>query len=131
VTDISYLLLSTGLAWVMIMTAAELHTPTWTRAGARLAFGNRDELPARSALAARADRAARNMLENLVLFVAVFVAARSANVDAEPGAAVFFFARLAYFFTYLAGIPYLRSLIWGVAVLATAQIGLTAAGVLG
>jgi uncharacterized MAPEG superfamily protein len=131
VTDVHYLLLSAALAWIMIMTAAELHTPTWTRAGARLAFGNRDALPERSALAGRAERAARNMIENLILFIAVFVAARAAGVDARLGAAVFFFARLAYFVAYLAGIRYVRSVIWAVAVLAMAQIGLSAAGVLG
>ncbi len=63
--DLHYLLLSVGLTWLMIMVAAELRTPTWTRAGAKLAFGNREELPPPSALAARAERAARNMLENM------------------------------------------------------------------
>ena len=129
-TDVHYLLLSTALAWIMIMTAAELRTPTWTRAGARLAFGNREALPEPSALAGRADRAARNMMENLLLFIAVFVAARAAGADAKLGAAVFFFARLAYFFVYLAGIRYVRSALWAVALLATAQIGLFAAGLL-
>ncbi len=110
----------------MIMTAAELHTPTWTRRGAKLAFGNRDELPPRSALASRADRAARNMVENLVLFVAVFVAARAAGAEPTPGAAIFFFARLAYFVVYLAGIPYLRSLLWAVSLGGIAWMALSA-----
>jgi uncharacterized MAPEG superfamily protein len=127
-TDVHYLLLSTGLTWLMIMTAAELRTPTWTRAGARLAFGNRDVLPDASPIAARADRAAKNMLENMVLFVALFVAARSAGADPTTGAAIFFFARLAYFFTYLAGIVIVRSLIWGVALLGLGWIALGALG---
>jgi uncharacterized MAPEG superfamily protein len=130
VTDVHYLLLSAALAWIMIMTAAELRTPTWTRAGARLAFGNREALPEASALAGRAERAARNMMENMILFIAVIVAARSAGVDARTGAAVFFFARLAYFFVYLAGIQYVRTALWATAIVAMAQIGLLAAGVL-
>ena len=129
-TDVHFLLTSVALAWIMIMTAAELHTPTWTRAGAKHAFGNREALPERSALAGRADRAAKNMIENLVLFVALFVAARAANVDVTLGAAVFFFARLAYFVVYLVGVPYLRSALWGLSLLAMAQIGLAAAGLL-
>ena len=129
-TDVHYLLMSVALAWIMIMTAAELHTPTWTRAGAKLAFGNRETLPERSALAGRADRAAKNMIENLILFVALFVAARAANVNVTFGAAVFFFARLAYFFVYLAGVRYLRSAIWGLSLVAMAHIGLSAAGLL-
>src|SRR5688500_4905347 len=102
-TDIHYLVLSAVLTWIMIMTAGELHTPSWTRAGAKLVFGNREVLPERSPLAARADRAAKNMVDNLVLFVALLVAARAAGADATTGAAIFFFARLAYFGLYLAG----------------------------
>ncbi|MBP8806745.1 MAG: MAPEG family protein [Kofleriaceae bacterium] len=113
-TDLHYLVSSIVLTWVMIMVAAELHTPTWTRDGRRLAFGNRGELPPPSPLAARADRAAKNMVENLILFLGAFVAARSAGADATTGAAIFFFARLVYFPVYLAGIVYLRSLVWGV-----------------
>lgn len=114
-TDVHYLLLATGLTWIQIMAAAELHTPTWTRAGAKLAFGNRESLPEPSAVAGRAARASRNMIENMVLFVALFVAARSAGAEPTHGAAVFFFARLAYFVAYLAGILYVRSILWGIA----------------
>jgi uncharacterized MAPEG superfamily protein len=128
-TDVHYLLSSTVLAWLMIMAAAELRTPTWTRAGARLAFGNRETLPEASPLAARADRAAKNMLENLILFVALFVAARAAGADPTTGSAIFFFSRLAYFGAYLAGIVYVRSLLWGVSLLGLAWIGLGALGV--
>lgn len=114
-TDVHYLALSTVLTWIMIMVAGELRTPTWTREGRRLAFGNRDEVPPPSRLAARADRAAKNMVENLVLLVAALVAARSAGRDATGGTALFFFARLAYFPAYLLGVVYLRSLLWAIA----------------
>lgn len=125
-TDVHYLLLSAALTWIMIMTAAELRTPTWTRAGARHAFGNRDELPPASPAAARADRAAKNMIENMVVFVAVFVAARAAGADATWGSAVFFFARLAYFGVYLAGVVVLRSLIWGVSLVGIGWLAIAA-----
>jgi uncharacterized MAPEG superfamily protein len=114
VTDIHCLVASAVLTWIMVMVAAELHTPTWTRAGAKLAFGNRDALPPASPLAARADRAAKNMLENMVVFTALVVAARAAGADASLGATIFFVARAAYFPIYLAGIVYVRSLVWGV-----------------
>lgn len=130
-TDVHYLVLSTALAWIMIMTAAELHTPTWTRAGFALAFGNREALPERSPLAARAERASRNMLENLVLFVALFVAARAAGADPTAGSAIFFFSRLAYFVAYLAGIVYVRSAIWAVSLVGLGWIGLGALGMVG
>ncbi len=125
-TDIHYLVLSAVLTWIMIMTAAELHTPTWTRTGAKLAFGNRAALPERSPLAARADRAAKNMVDNLVLLVALLVAARAAGGDATPGAAIFFFARLAYFPLYLAGVVIVRSLAWGVSLVGLGWLALAA-----
>lgn len=115
VTDVHFLLLAVALTWLMIMTAGELHTPTWTRAGFKLAFGNRDQMPDRSVLAGRADRAAKNMLENMVLFIAVFVAAKSVTVNAAHGSAVFLLARVAYFGAYLAGIIYVRSVLWAIA----------------
>ena len=98
--------------FAVTLRAAELRTPTWTREGARLAFGNRDALPESTPVAARAERAARNMLENMVVFVALFVAARSAGIAPTAGAGVFFGTRLAYFAAYLAGIVYVRSAIW-------------------
>ena len=116
-TEVHCLLASALLTWIMIMVAAELRTPTWTKAGAKLAFGNREALPEPTPLAARADRAAKNMLENMVIFIAVVSAARMAGADASFGATVFFVARLAYFPVYLAGIKYLRSAIWLVSML--------------
>jgi uncharacterized MAPEG superfamily protein len=116
------LLASALLTWIMIMVAAELRTPTWTRAGAKLAFGNRESLPEATPLAARADRAAKNMLENMVIFVALVSAARMVGADASLGATVFLVARLAYFPVYLAGIKYVRSAIWLVSMLAMLHI---------
>ncbi|MEJ7602398.1 MAG: MAPEG family protein [Kofleriaceae bacterium] len=107
-----YLVISAGLTWIMIMAAAELRTPTWTRAGAKLAFGNRETLPPASPVAARAALAAHNMLENMVLFVALFAANLAVGTDPMPGAAIFTWARIAYFPVYLAGIVYVRSALW-------------------
>ena len=128
-TDIHYLLLSIALTFLMIMTAAQLRSRGWTPAGMKLSFGNRDAVPEPSALAARADRAAKNMLENLLLFVAVLAAARLAGAtssDLVLGAQLVFFARLLYFFVYLIGIPYLRTLLWLVGVIGMLLIGLAA-----
>lgn len=47
--------------------------------------------------------------------VVVVVAARLGGAGAEaltPGAAVFFWARLASWPVYVAGVPYLRTLLW-------------------
>ena|SRR5438045_2236473 len=123
--DLRYLAYSAALSWAMLMTAAVMRTQMWTRAGLGLALGNRGHLPDPSRLAARADRAARNMLENLVLFAALLLAARVAGVSGarlELPAAVFFWARLVYFPVYLGGVVYLRTLLWAIGVVALAMI---------
>jgi uncharacterized MAPEG superfamily protein len=117
VIDLHYLLLSALLAWLMLMTAAFLRNRGWTPEGVRLGLGNRDNIPDPTPLAGRADRASKNMLENLLLFTAVLVAARLAGADPDGttlGAAIFFWARLAYWVVYLAGVQGLRSVIWAV-----------------
>src|SRR5688500_15938212 len=96
-TDLKLLAYSALLTWIMLLVASALRTRSWTPAGIRIAFGNREELPKRTALAGRADRAAKNMIENFVLFAALLLAARLAGGDRgriELGAQLFFWARL-------------------------------------
>lgn len=81
--------------------------------------GNREDLPRFEGWAARAQRAHRNMLENLVLFAAlVLVAQIAGRTDATTalGAQLFFWARIAYVPVYLIGIPWVRTGLWGVSV---------------
>src|SRR5688500_16096854 len=114
--DLHYLAYSAVLTWEMLMTASLTRAKAWTPKGFILALGNRDDMPEPSPLAGRADRAAKNMLENLVLFAVVVLVARLGGVAPDQiatGAAVFFWARVAYFLVYLAGIPYLRTVVWG------------------
>jgi len=124
-TDVRLLLYSTLLTWVMLMVASLMRTRSWTPAGLKVGFGNREEVPAPSPAAARADRAAKNMTENLVLFVALIVAAHLAaapQARIDTGARLFFYARLAYFPVYLAGITYVRTLLWSAGVVGLGMI---------
>ncbi|HYU16324.1 MAG TPA: MAPEG family protein [Candidatus Acidoferrum sp.] len=127
--DARLLLYSTLLTWLMIIVASNLRTRSWTPVGLKLSFGNRHDMPGPSPVAERADRAARNMLENLLLFVALIVAAHLAGAPQERidlGARVFFYARVLYFPAYLAGIAYLRTLIWTVSVIGLGVIFMAA-----
>jgi uncharacterized MAPEG superfamily protein len=122
---------SAVLAWVMIMVAALLRSKMWTPDGLKFAFGNREGALDVTELAGRADRAAKNMLENMVLFTALFVAVKlsgksSAAEDAAFATNLFFFARVAYWIVYLMGIPYLRTAIWTVGVVAMGMIAIPA-----
>jgi uncharacterized MAPEG superfamily protein len=81
--------------------------------------GNREDVPAMSGWTGRAQRAHRNMLENLVLFAALVLVAHAAgktNAMVVLGAQLFFWARLAYALIYVAGIPWLRTGAWTVSV---------------
>jgi uncharacterized MAPEG superfamily protein len=128
--DARLLAYSAILTWFLIMLAPTLRNREWTWAGLKIGFGNRDDLPEPTPLVGRAERAARNALENLVLFVACLVAARMAGVEQatlDLGARIFFWGRVGHAACYLAGIPYLRTLAWAVGVVGT---GILAAAVI-
>jgi len=131
-TDIHLLLLAAFLTWFSLMLASFLRSRSWTAAGRELAFGNRDDLPPPTPLAGRADRAAKNMLENLPIFTGVLLAARLAGAAPEAiatGAHVFVWARVIYLAVYLVGVPYLRTAVFAVSVVGIgmmASLALTA-----
>ena len=123
------LLLCTGLTFLMVLVASTMKSKGWTPAGLKVAFGNRDDVPEPTPMAARADRAGKNMVENMVLFGSVLLAAHLANGNASRialGAQVFFWARLAYWITYLAGVPYLRTALWAGGLVGMGIIGAAA-----
>ena len=125
INDVHMLAYSVVLAWLMIIVAAVLRT----EGSLVRMFGNRDRLPPPSALADRADRAAKNMLENLVLFTAAWIAAKAGGATSwkvARGAQLFFFARLLYFPLYLGGVKMVRTLVWGVGLVGIALIAAAA-----
>jgi uncharacterized MAPEG superfamily protein len=113
------------LTFLMLATASLLRSRGWTRAGLKVALGNREDLPPPTPVAGRAERAARNMVENMVLFTALLAAvhfAGRAGPQADLGASIFLWARAAYWPCYLAGIVYLRTVLWLIAVIGLAII---------
>ncbi len=81
--------------------------------------GNREKMPEVTGWAGRAERAHRNMLQSLVLFAALVLAAQVTNkLDATTalGAQLFFWARLAYAAVYVIGLPWIRTAVWAVSV---------------
>ena len=120
-TDIRLLTYAAILAWLQILVAAGLRT----NGNLFLSLGNRGDLPEPSPMAARADRAARNMLENLVLFVALALVAHLADrvtPTALLGAQLFFWGRVAHAIIYIAGIPWLRTAAFAVSVVGLLMI---------
>jgi uncharacterized MAPEG superfamily protein len=113
--DAHMLAYSAILTWLMIMGAAYIRTG----GSFPLMFSNRDALPPETALAGRADRAVKNMLENMVLFIAAWAAAKGAGAGGwkvTRGAQLFFAARLLYWPVYLAGVRVVRTGLWSAGV---------------
>lgn len=125
--DVHYLVASTALAWLTIVSAALIRTRAW--AGLGVALGTRDTLPSPTPLSHRADRAAANAIENTLLFVTLVVAARLAGAapeDVARGAAVFFWARVAFTVVLLAGVKVVRTVVWGASVVGLGMIAVAA-----
>lgn len=98
---------------------------TILKAGLPWAAGNRDTAADLGGWAGRAHRAHRNMLENLVLFAALVLVAHAAgreNATTALGAQIFIWARAAYALIYLAGIPWVRTLAFGVSLIGLTMI---------
>jgi len=113
-TTVQALIGSGVLTLVMLLVASGFCAKVWEPGGAQVAFGNREGMPPALGLAGRADRAAKNQMEAMVMFLALVLAAQVAGKGAQAayGATIFFWARLVYWPVYAAGIIYLRTLIW-------------------
>lgn len=111
------------LLWAVALTFAQMLVAVsgaTLQVGLPALAGNREGLPEFKGWAGRAQRAHHNMLENLALFAAlvlIAVVAGKTNATTLLGAQLFFWARLAYAFVYLAGIPWLRTAVWTVSVI--------------
>lgn len=93
---------------------------TITPGGLAWGLGNRDRALAVPAWAERAERAHRNLTENLAPFVALVLVAHvtgRANATTALGATLFFWGRVAHAAVYTAGIVYLRTAVFFVATL--------------
>ena len=105
--------------WALILTAAMVKSKMWKPSGLLAALGNRDKQEECSGFPARTERAAKNMLENMVLFTALVVVANAGGVtspDVELGARIFFWARIVYIPIYMIGIPVARTAVWAISI---------------
>ena len=111
-TELTMLVYSVILTFLIISVPALggiLQNGLATQAGAR------DGLPEPSVFAKRARRLQDNMIENMVLFVPLVLAAQAAGISTAQtalGAEIFVIARVLHALIYLAGIPWLRPVAW-------------------
>lgn len=116
------------LVWAVVLTLAQAVVAVhgaMMQVGLATLAGNREGMPEIKGWGGRAARAHRNMLENLVLFAVLVLAAVLAdktNGTTLLGAQIFFWARVVYAIVYLAGVPWLRTGVWAVSVVGLAMI---------
>ena len=101
-----------------VVVGGAIRNQEWTKEGRQIGLGNRDNLKEATPMGGRAERAAKNSIEAAVFFMPLALIANAAGLDAEVllGAQIAFWARIAYVPIYIAGIKYLRSLVWIVGV---------------
>ena len=114
--DLNMLVWAAALALVQMFVAV---AGAQLQLGLPMLAGNRESLPEVTGWAGRAQRAHRNLLESLVVFAIVILAAYvagRANETTALGADLFLSGRVAYAIIYILGIPWLRTLVWAVSV---------------
>ncbi len=111
-TDLMMLIASAVLT---VLLALPYSTGFMLTRGLYVMAGNREDFPPGTGWIGRAHRAHLNMVENIVPFaVLVLAAAVAGKADAWTalGAQVFFYSRVAHAVVYIAGVPWLRTLAW-------------------
>lgn len=115
--EISLLVWAIALAFAQMLVAA---TGSLQQVGMPTLIGNREGMATLVGWAGRAKRAHHNMLENLVLFAGLVLAAHSAGISNDMtllGAQLFFWGRLAYAAVYVIGLPWIRTGVWAISVI--------------
>ena len=100
-------------------------------AGVGWALGSRDREVENSVTGARAERASRNLVETFAIFAgltALLVATGKSAPASQLGALLYLAGRVVYFFVYLMGVPYLRTLVWAVSIAGLVMMGLPLLG---
>ena len=111
--------------WALIVVASLIKAKAWKPSGLMAALGNRETQVDCNGFPARTDRAAKNMLENMVLFTALALVASVGGVTdphVELGARIFYWARLVYIPIYMIGIPVARTGVWAISIIGMGMI---------
>jgi len=117
-TDLWMLVLSAVLC--LVLPLPYLVARGITPGGAAWGLGNREEDFRFPAWAGRAERAHRNLVENLAPFTILVLVAQltgRANASTALGAELFFWGRVLHALAYLAGVIYVRTAMFIVAII--------------
>lgn len=120
--DISALLATLLLAFVLTLAPGLYNI---LRLGGVRMAGNRDNLPPLEGWGARSQRALSNLYESLPIFIALVLIAHimeRSNEATALGAQLFLWGRIGHAVLYIAGVPWLRSLAYILAVVGMVMI---------
>lgn len=116
-----WILACLGLYLINVYSAGSL---LMLQVGPKAYMGPRDSLPEPTKYYGRMQKAATNFGENLPVFLALAVLSLIVEgadmAEAVLGAKIFVLARVAYIAVYVAGVPYVRSVVF-----ASGLVGLT------
>jgi len=111
----------TMLGWALVLALVQIMIPAFGRSrqfGMAWSMGPRDEQdPQGGRMTGRMDRARRNLLETLPIFAAavmILALMEKSNSMTVLATELYLGARVAYVPAIASGIPYLRSVIWGI-----------------
>ena len=114
--EMTLLIWATGLTFIQMLMAA---LGTMSQNHLLTLVGNRENLNKVKGWAARAQRAHKNMLENIVLFAILVITTKITGISNEItilGAQLFFWGRVAFSIIYVIGVPWVRTVAWGVSI---------------
>ncbi len=126
--ELTMLACSVALLFALILVQA---TAAVRAQGGKVLAGNRDNLAPPSVYEGRTRRLLYNHIEGLAMFAPLVLIAAVSHISNDMtvlGAQLFFYARVLFAFTYLIGVPYLRTLFWLVGIAGTVLIFLALFG---
>jgi uncharacterized MAPEG superfamily protein len=116
------------LTFTGVLTLVQMALQSFTfkaQVGNAYTVGPRDQPITPTGIAGRADRAYRNLLEALPVFaIGAIVAHLAGKADdwTALGCWIFLISRIAFIFAYLAGWPWVRTLIWNISAVGVVMI---------
>jgi uncharacterized MAPEG superfamily protein len=111
-TELTMLVCAVGLWFAQLLVAI---VGGMTQFSPATLAGNRETPCDGKGWVGRAQRAYRNLAESLLPFAALVLVAHAAGISNDMtvmGAKLFVYARAAYAVVYIAGIPWLRTVVW-------------------
>ena len=110
----------------LLFTLIQLLTPTLLNSkNLEFLISNREGSVEEPAIVGRTRRAANNFLESLPAFLALAILSVVLEVENYNLALIWIGSRVIYYFTYMFGILYLRTIIWFVSIICLIMMGLS------